>query len=72
MGKIKINGKNILKMMWVEKYRPEKFSEIKGQEEAVTKIQNLIKWGDLTGALELSLKTNQMETYNKLIEKIEL
>ena len=42
------------------------------QEEAVTKIQNLIKWGDLTGALELSLKTNQMETYNKLIEKIEL
>lgn len=42
------------------------------QEEAAVKIQNLIKWGDLTGALELSLKTNQMETYNKLIEKIEL
>ena len=27
------------KMTWVEKYRPEKFSEIKGQEEAVTKAK---------------------------------
>ncbi len=42
------------------------------QEEAAHRIQNLIKWGDLTGALELSLKTNQMEIYNKLIKKIEL
>jgi len=28
---------------WTEKYRPNKFSELKGQEEAVNKIINFLK-----------------------------
>ena len=40
--------------------------------EAINRIQNLIKWGDLTGALELSLKTNQTEISNELKKKFEL
>lgn len=42
------------------------------KNEALSRIQNLIKWGDLTGALELSLQTNQTETYNELKEKLQL
>lgn len=36
-------------------------------EEAINKIQTLLKWGDLTGALELSIKTGQGEIYKELI-----
>ncbi len=40
------------------------------QEEAITKINKLIEWGDLTGALELAAKTNQKEIYDKIMRKI--
>ncbi|MBI3591540.1 MAG: hypothetical protein HY094_09230 [Candidatus Melainabacteria bacterium] len=39
-------------------------------EEAVNEIQNLIKRGDIAGALELSIKTNQKEIYDQLLKKI--
>ncbi len=39
-------------------------------EEAVSQIKQLIKWGDLAGALELSVKTNQKEIYEELFKKI--
>lgn len=40
------------------------------KEEALNKIQELIKRGDLTGALELAIKTNQKEIYDKLMKDI--
>lgn len=40
--------------------------------ESISRIKDLIKWGDLTGALELSLQTNQTEIYNELKRKLEL
>jgi len=33
-------------MTWIEKYRPKKFSEIKGQEIALEKIKNFLKTFD--------------------------
>ena len=39
-------------------------------EDAAKKIQQLIQWGDLSGALELSVKTGQKETYKELLNKI--
>ena len=30
-------------MPWVERYRPRKFSEIKGQENAIDKLKSFIK-----------------------------
>ena len=38
--------------------------------EAQNKINQLLKWGDLSGALEMSLKTGQEETYNEIITQI--
>ncbi|MBI2995137.1 MAG: hypothetical protein HYY52_00295 [Candidatus Melainabacteria bacterium] len=43
-----------------------------GKEEAIKKINKLLEWGDLTGALELSVKTGQTEIYNEIIKKISL
>ena len=40
------------------------------KEEALNKIQKLMNWGDLTGALELAIKTNQKEIYDKIMKKI--
>lgn len=49
----------------------EKFEEVTvSEEEAITKIKKLIQWGDLTGALEYSVKTGQKEAYDELIKKI--
>ena len=31
------------KMMWVEKYRPSKLSEVVGQEEIIGSIESLLK-----------------------------
>ncbi|GEM_PF-2172263 len=41
-------------------------------EEATAKIQELINSGDITGALEMSYKTNQLEKYNEILSKISL
>ena len=38
--------------------------------EALEKIQQLLKRGDLTGALELSVKTGQTEQYKEIIKNI--
>jgi hypothetical protein len=43
-----------------------------GNEEALVKIQELIDRGDLTGALEMSYKTNQSEKYNEILKKLSL
>jgi len=40
------------------------------QEEAISKIQKLLEWGDLSGALEMSIKTGQKEIYDEIIRKI--
>ena len=40
------------------------------KEEALSKIQDLLERGDLTGALELSIKTGQKDLYDELIKKI--
>ncbi|OGJ12458.1 hypothetical protein A3K82_02880 [Candidatus Pacearchaeota archaeon RBG_19FT_COMBO_34_9] len=41
-------------MTWTEKYRPKKFEEIKGQDEAIFKIRNFIKnFGKIKNALIL-------------------
>lgn len=40
------------------------------KEEALARIEKLIKWGDLSGALEYSVKTGQKEAYDELIKKI--
>ena len=39
-------------------------------EEALKKIEQLLKWGDLAGALEMSIKTGQKEKYEELMKKI--
>ena len=39
-------------------------------DEALKRIQDLIKWGDLSGALELSVKTGQKEIYEEILKKI--
>ena len=49
----------------------EKFESMHlNNEEALSKIKQLIEWGDLTGALELSAKTGQEEIYNQILMKI--
>lgn len=40
------------------------------REEARGRISQLLEWGDLTGALEYSIKTNQKEIYDELMNKI--
>ncbi len=40
------------------------------KEEAISRIEKLIQWGDLTGALEYSIKTGQKDVYEELISKI--
>lgn len=40
------------------------------QEDPLSKIQKLLQWGDLSGALEYSSKTGQVEIYNEILEKI--
>ncbi len=40
------------------------------EEEAVKKIDKLLEWGDLTGALELSIKTGHREKYEEIMRKI--
>lgn len=42
------------------------------EEEALTKIKNLLEWGDLSGAIEYAFKTRQHEIYNKLLEIISI
>lgn len=39
-------------------------------EKALEKIQKLLQWGDLAGALELSIKTGQKEKYEEIMRKI--
>ena len=39
-------------------------------DEALKKIEQLLKWGDLAGALELSIKTGQREKFEELMRKI--
>ncbi len=51
----------------------EKLEKINlSNSEALEKIQQLLKWGDLTGALELSIKTGQKEKYDEIMRKISL
>lgn len=52
----------------IQKEKIEKLNISK--EEARNKIEQLLKWGDLAGALEFSVKTQQQETYNKLMKKV--
>ena len=40
------------------------------KEEALEKINKLLEWGDLSGALELSVKSGQKEIYEQLLKKI--
>ena len=40
------------------------------KDEAISKIKQLVEWGDLAGALEYSLKTNQKEIYEEIMRKI--
>ena len=40
--------------------------------EAIQKIQTLLEWGDLSGALEFSVKSGNKETYDEIIKKISL
>lgn len=40
------------------------------KEDTENRIETLLKWGDLAGALETAAKTNQSEKYNQLLEKI--
>ena len=42
------------------------------KEEATSKINKLLEWGDLAGAVELSVKTGQTDIYDSLIKKISL
>ena len=49
-----------------EKINEENISK----EEAKNKISQLLEWGDLTGALEYSIKTNQKEIYDELMNRI--
>ncbi len=44
--------------------------ELINEEEALKKIEKLLQWGDLTGALELSIKTGQKEKYEEIMRKI--
>ena len=39
-------------------------------KDAAKKIEQLIQWGDLSGALEYSIKTNQKEIYDEIMRKI--
>ena len=39
---------------------------------ATSKIETLLQWGDLAGALELAVQTNQKERYEELLKKISL
>ena len=49
----------------------EKFESVHlNKEEAISKIKQLIEWGDLTGALELSAKTGQEKIYNQILTVI--
>lgn len=40
------------------------------QEESIKKINQLLQWGDIAGAIELAVKTNQEEIYIELIKKV--
>lgn len=40
------------------------------EDEAIKKIDKLLEWGDLTGALELSIKTGHREKYEEIMKKI--
>ncbi len=53
----------------IHKEKLEKES-ISSQAEVLQKIEKLLQWGDLTGALELSIKTGQKEKYEEIIKKI--
>lgn len=51
--------------------KKEKIEHINiSKEVALNKIQKLLKWGDLSGALEYSLKSNQKDIYEEIIQKI--
>ena len=51
--------------------KKEQLKEIStSKEEAIAKIKKLIEWGDLSGALEYSIKTGQKDFYEDLIKKI--
>lgn len=39
-------------------------------DEALARINKMLEWGDLTGALELALKTGQEEIYSEILKKI--
>lgn len=41
-------------------------------KDALKKIEQLIKWGDLAGALEYSLRTNQKEKYDEILKKLSI
>ncbi len=49
----------------------EKLEKINlSNEEVLKKIEQLLKWGDLAGALELSIKTGHKEKYEEIMKKI--
>ncbi len=49
----------------------EKFEPILlSKEKALKKIETLLKWGDLSGALEIAAKTGQKEKYDEIIKKV--
>ena len=52
----------------IQKEKQEKINL--SNDEALKKIEQLLKWGDLAGALELSIKTGQREKYEELMRKI--
>lgn len=54
-----------------EGIKKEKVESINLDEsEARERIEQLIKWGDLSGALEISIKTGQEEYYEKIMQEI--
>ena len=40
------------------------------KEKALKRIDTLLKWGDLSGALEIAAKTGQKEKYHEIIKKV--
>lgn len=54
---------------WIQKEKINK--ETVSKEDAMVKIKQLLEWGDLTGALEYSIKTNQKDVYDELIHEID-
>ncbi|MBI2109947.1 replication factor C small subunit [Candidatus Woesearchaeota archaeon] len=44
-------GESVLHQLWIEQYRPKKFSEIRGQEKIVERVKAMVKQGNLSHLL---------------------